>query len=52
LDDLGFLSEREKPCLSFEEYADGWLKRHAELACKPSTVKSYEQLLRIHVKPQ
>lgn len=32
-------------------FADRWLKRHAEVDCKPSTSRSYEQLLRLHVKP-
>jgi len=29
-----------------------WLKRYAELECKPSTTRSYAQLLRVHVTPR
>src|SRR5512146_17613 len=52
---LGDLSMFEKPTsetLTFEKYADRWLKDHASIECKPSTYRSYEQLLRIHIKPR
>jgi hypothetical protein len=52
LGDLGFLNESGKQVPTFEEYAKGWLKGHAEPECKPSTVHSYEQLLRLHVTPR
>ncbi len=52
LGDLGFLSQGEKQVPTFDEYSQGWLKRYAELECKPSTVRSYEQLLRVHVTPR
>ena len=52
LGDLGFLDESRKQVPTFEDYAKGWLKRYAELECKPSTVHSYEQLLRLHVTPR
>jgi integrase len=52
LGDLGFLEESGKQSATFEDYAKGWLKRYAELECKPSTVHSYEQLLRLHVTPR
>jgi integrase len=52
LGDVGFLSNGEKRVPRFDEYAQGWLKRYAELECKSSTVRSYEQLLRVHVTPR
>ncbi len=53
LGDLGFLGDKDGQVVPmFGEYADRWLKRYAELECKPSTVRSYEQLLRLHVKPR
>src|SRR5207245_1205891 len=52
LGDFGFLSDGEKQVPTFDEYSQGWLKRYAELECKPSTVRSYAQLLRVHVTPR
>ena len=52
LGDMGFLAENSEQCLSFETYAERWLKSYAELECKASTVRSYEQLLRVHVTPR
>ena len=51
LGDLGFLDTREH-APTFEHYAQAWLKKYAELECKASTVRSYEQLLRVHVNPR
>jgi Phage integrase, N-terminal SAM-like domain len=50
LGDKGFLSEG-KQVPTFAEYAQGWLTGYAELQCKPSTARSYEQLLRVHLTP-
>ena len=52
LGDLGFLAESSEKCPTFEKYTEQWLARYAELQCKPSTVRSYEQLLRVHVTPR
>ena len=49
LGDLGFFEERKEP--SFNEYAEQWLKQHAELSCKPSTVAMYRLILRLHLLP-
>ena len=49
LGDLGFLQEAEK--VNFGKYADRWLKQHAELHCKPSTISGYRAVLRLHVRP-
>ena|SRR5436190_22345224 len=52
LGDMGFVSERALPEQTLNEYYSGWLKRYAELECKASTARSYEQLLRVHVRPR
>ena len=36
----------------FSEYADTWLKDHARLVCKPSTIDGYESVLRQHLRPK
>lgn len=51
LGDLGFLQEKDS-VPTFGPYAEKWLKEYAVLECKPSTVRSYEQLLRLHVIPR
>jgi integrase len=50
LGDLGFLQEEEK--VTFGKYADRWLKQHAELHCKPSTISGYKDVLRLHIRPR
>ena len=50
LGDQGFLSADEKT-IAFGEYADRWLKQHAEQKCKLSTVLGYTAMLRLHVRP-
>jgi integrase len=50
LGDLGFLAEPSG--LTFEQYSQRWLKQHAAVELKPSTVASYEQLLRLYVLPR
>jgi len=37
---------------TFEGYAKRWLKRYAEIECRPATAISYEQLLRVYVIPR
>ena len=49
LGDFGFLEERREP--TFAEYAEQWLKQHAELSCKPSTVTRYRVILRLYLLP-
>src|SRR5215468_8525714 len=51
LGDLGFMSEGPKQ-LTFEQYADKWLKEYADNHLKSSTAASYRQLLRLYVKPR
>jgi site-specific recombinase XerC len=50
LDDVGFLVEASG--LTFEQYSQRWLREHAEVELKPSTVASYAQLLRLYVLPR
>ena len=50
LGDLGFLAEPSG--LTFEQYSQRWLKQHAEVELKASTVSSYAQLLRLYVLPR
>jgi len=52
LGDLGFLRCGETQVPTFELYAKGWQEQHVGVDCKPSTARSYEQLLRVHVTPR
>ena len=52
LGDITFLSESKAQPPSFQTYAEQWLASYAETECKPSTRRSYEQLLRVHVMPR
>jgi integrase len=52
LGDLGFLAAAEPTVSTFKEYAEKWLAQHAEIHCKPSTVASYRQLLRLYLYPK
>ncbi len=49
LGDFGFLDERKEP--TFAQYAEQWLKQHAEISCKPSTVARYRDILRLYLLP-
>jgi integrase len=49
LGDMGIFAK--KPSVTFDEYADRWLKEYAEVQCKPSTVASYRQLLCLYLRP-
>ena len=52
LGDLTFLDRGCKPVPLFKDYAEQWLRSYAGVECKPSTKRSYEQLLRLHVTPK
>ena len=52
LGDLGFLHEAEEKGTTFQQYADNWVNKYASLHCKPSTVASYRQLLRLYLLPR
>ena len=41
--------EKHEP--TFKEYADSWISTLAPASCKAATVRSYEDLLRLHVLP-
>jgi integrase len=51
LGDRGFLTEAIAG-VTFEQYSQLWVKQHAEVELKPSTVTSYSQLLRLYVLPR
>ena len=36
---------------TFKQYADRWMREHADLHCKPSTAAGYRQLLRLYIEP-
>ncbi len=46
------LSDHEKAVPTFEAYSKRWLDHYAQVECKPSTQRSYEQLLRLHITPR
>ena len=48
LGDLSFLDKGSKPAPLFKDYAELWLRIYADVECKPSTKRSYEQLLRMN----
>jgi len=48
--ELGILNEAHKRPI-FSDYADQWLRNHGH-NIQPSTKRSYEQLLRLHVTPR
>ena len=50
LGDMGFISDATG--LTFDQYSQRWLKQHAEIHLKLSTVDSYKQLLRLYVLPR
>ena len=52
LEDLGFLAADKKQVPTFDAYSRRWLGDYAGVECKLSTVRSYEQLLRVHVVPR
>jgi len=52
LGDATFLSASQQRVPTFQTYAEQWLKTYADVHCKPSTPRSYEQLLRVHVTPR
>jgi len=52
LGDFGFLTANEDEVPTFKDYAQRWLETHAKTDCKPSTQRSYEQLLRVHIYPR
>ena len=49
LGDVTFLSGNEQKVPTFQMYAEQWLRTYADVQCKQSTWRSYEQLLRVHV---
>jgi integrase len=52
LGDVTFLTYSAPRVPTFRTYAEQWLNTYADVQCKASTRRSYEQLLRIHVTPR
>ena len=50
--DLGIFEAAESKIPVFGEYADLWLKDHAGLVCKSSTVDGYKGVLRQYLRPR
>jgi len=46
-----FSFEEEKPVKTFGEYADSWIKTTVPATCKKSTLRDYQDMLRLHVLP-
>src|SRR5262245_28709455 len=49
--DQSALDDARPRAVTFQEYAEGWLKTHANQLCKFSTARIYEANLRRHVFP-
>jgi hypothetical protein len=49
LGDLGFLAD-ETAITTFGEHADRWMREHANLHCKPSTIRGYNGLLKLYLR--
>jgi integrase len=52
LGDIGVLNSGGSQVPVFGDYADAWIKDHAKLVCKPSTIDGYESVLRQHLRPR
>ena len=52
LGDIGVFGEADSKLPLFGDYADLWLKDHARLVCKTSTIDGYESVLRQHLRPR
>jgi integrase len=50
LGDLGVFQQPDIPTL--KRYSEQWLRLYAEVECKPATVASYRQLLRLYLYPR
>ena len=49
LGEFGF--DDPKPAPTFKEYADSWIKTTVPATCKESTLRDYQDILRLHVLP-
>lgn len=49
LGEFGF--EEEKPVPTFKEYAESWIRTTVPATCKESTLRDYQDILRLHVLP-
>lgn len=37
--------------ISYSDYLDYWLENYVKISCKPNTVRTYSDIIRIHIKP-
>jgi integrase len=51
LGDLGFFAGDAK-VPTFGEYATRWMREHANLHCKPSTIRGYTSVLKLYLRPR
>ena len=51
LGDLGFFAGDPK-VPTFGEYATRWMREHASLHCKPSTIRGYTSVLKLYLRPR
>jgi hypothetical protein len=51
LGDTGMLGFNKEPVLTFNAYADKWMRDYARVECKKSTAQSYEGVLRQYLRP-
>jgi integrase len=52
LGDIGVFGETDPKMPLFGDYTDIWLRDHAKLVCKMSTIDGYESVLRQHLRPR
>lgn len=52
LGDIGAFYEADSIMPLFGDYTDIWLRDHAKLVCKTSTIDGYESVLRQHLRPR
>jgi integrase len=42
---------KETPSISYADYLDYWFENYVQINCKFSTIRSYESIIRLHLKP-
>src|SRR5262245_2382672 len=51
LGDMGIFEPKPKTA-TFAEYAERWMREHAAMRCKPSTVRGYKGVLDLYLLPR
>ncbi len=52
LGDIGVFGQTNSEMPTFGGYADSWMKDHAKLACRTSTIDGYRSVLKQHLRPR